>query len=146
MPQANEDPVLEQALRDLAWYERIMRRSRRWAAVTELTALATGAGAVVAAGIQAPAAVTASIAGTTLFVGGFRQLFHHAERHVQAAEAWSRLRLAIQRYTLVAEADRSDDNRQRLLEEVEAVADTELQSWATSRRLAQPPPGGQALP
>jgi len=145
VPQASEDPVLEQALKDLAWYERITRRSRRWVAVTELTALISGAGAVVAAGIQAPAVVTASIAGTTVFIGGFRQLFGHAERYVHAAEAWSRLRLAIQRYTVIAEADRSDENRRRLLEEVEAVANAELQSWAMNRRLAQPP-GGQALP
>ncbi|MFF9689311.1 SLATT domain-containing protein [Streptomyces sp. NPDC014623] len=145
MPQANEDPVLERALRDLAWYERITKRSRRWVAVTELTALATGAGAVVAAGIQAPAVITASIAGATVFVGGFRQVFGHAERYVQAAEAWSRLRLAVQRYTLAPEADRNEENLRRLLEEIEAVADAEVQSWVLSRRLAQPP-GGQALP
>ena len=145
MPPASVDPVLEHALRDLAWYERVTRRSRRWSAGTELTGLVTGAGTVVAAGMQAPAAITASLAGVALFIGGFRQVFNHAERHVQAAEAWSRLRLAVQRYTLTAEAERSADTRQRLLEEVEAVAQTELRSWAQSRRLAQPP-GGQALP
>jgi hypothetical protein len=145
VPPGSADLVLEQARRDLAWYERVTKRSRRWAAGTELTALVTGAGTVVAAGTQAPAAITASLAGVTLFVGGFRQVFGHAERYVQAAEAWSRLRLAIQRYTLIAEAERSDDTRQRLLEEVEAVAQTELRSWAQGRRLAQPP-GGQALP
>ncbi|MFC9943355.1 SLATT domain-containing protein [Streptomyces pratensis] len=146
MPQANGDPVREQALRDPAWDERVKRRSRRQAAVTELTGPATGAGAVVTTGVQAPAVITASITGAALFIGGFRQLFNHGERHVQAAEAWTRLRPAVQRYTLIAEADRSDDHRQRLLEELEAVANTDLQSWTLSRRLAQPPPGGQALP
>ncbi|MFV0127637.1 SLATT domain-containing protein [Streptomyces sp. HMX112] len=142
------DPLLAQAHADLAWYARIRDRARRWHWTVELTALLTGAGTVVAAGLQAPAAVTASVAGATVFIGGFRQVFNHSERHVLAAEAWSRLRLAVQRYTLVPEAERDEEARRRLLEEIEAVATTELQNWAAARRGTQPGPlpGAHPLP
>lgn len=140
LPAPVDDPLLDQALADLDWYARCRDRARRWHWVIELGALLTGAATVVVAGIQAPAAVTATLAGATVFIGGFRQVFGHAERHVLAAEAWSRLRLAIRRYRLVPEAQRDEAVRRRLLEEVETVATSELQSWAASRRGVQPGP------
>ncbi|MGP9016820.1 SLATT domain-containing protein [Streptomyces sp. BR1] len=146
-PAPVDDPLLDQALADLDWYARCRDRARRWHWSTELGALLIGAATVVAAGIQAPAAVTATLAGLTVFIGGFRQVFGHAERHVLASEAWSRLHLAVRRYRLVPEAQRDESVRRRLLEEVETVATTELQSWAASRRGVQPGPlTGSQLP
>lgn len=144
-PPADDDPLLAQALTDLAWYARSRDRARRWHWTTELSALITGAATVVAAGTRAPAIVTATVAGATVFIGGSRQVFGHSERHVVAAEAWSRLRLAIQRYRLIPEAERDADSRQRLLEEMESTANAELQDWATYRRAirTEPRPGGQ---
>ncbi|MFE0424813.1 SLATT domain-containing protein, partial [Streptomyces sp. NPDC058953] len=133
--------VLAYADEQLAWFARIRDRSRRMHWTVELTALFTGAAPVVAAGVQAPAAATASLAGAAVFVGGFRQVFNHNERYVLAAEAWTRLHLAVRRYGTVPEADRDEGARRRLLEEIEATAGTELQSWAAGRRGA-----GAALP
>lgn len=135
-----DDPVLEYARADLAWYARVRDRARRRRLVTELSALVVGAATVVAAGLQAAPAVTASLAGASVFIGGFRQLFNDTERHVLAAEAWSRLRTAIQRYQLVPEAERDETVRQLLLEQVESAAAVELQGWAADRR------GAGALP
>ncbi|MFE4875095.1 DUF4231 domain-containing protein [Streptomyces sp. NPDC056682] len=137
---ASDDPLLAHAHMDLAWYARTRDRARRWHRTVELSALLTGAGTVVAAGLQAPAAITAVMAGATVFIGGFRQVFNHLERYVLASEAWSRLRLAIQRYTLVPESERDEVTRGRLLDEIEAVAMTELRDWAASRRGTQPGP------
>ncbi|MFE2428966.1 SLATT domain-containing protein [Streptomyces sp. NPDC059373] len=134
MPPPGDDPLLAQALTDLSWYERSRDRARRWHWATELSALITGAATVVAAGTRAPAIVTASVAGATVFIGGARQVYGHTERHVVSAEAWLRLRLAIQRYQLIPEAERDADSRQRLLEEMEATATAELQDWAAYRR------------
>ncbi|MEV6671870.1 SLATT domain-containing protein [Streptomyces sp. NPDC051162] len=134
MSPAGEDRLLTQALADSAWYARTCVRARRFHWATELGALVTGAATVVAAGIGAPAAVTATVAGATVFIGGFRQVFNYTERYVLAAEAWTRLRLAIQRYQLVPEENRDDEVRQRLLDEVEATARDELQAWAAYRR------------
>ncbi|OAR23389.1 DUF4231 domain-containing protein [Streptomyces sp. ERV7] len=146
-PAPVEDPLLEQALADLDWYARARDRARRWHWVTELGALFTGAATVVAAGIQAPAATTATLAGLTVFIGGFRQVFNHAERHVLAAEAWSRLRLAIRRYRLIPEGERDEEPRRRLQEEMDDVATTELRDWAAGRRGLRPGPmPGGGLP
>lgn len=144
----SDDPLLADAFTDLAWYARTRDRARRWHRTVELSALLTGAGTVVAAGLQAPAAITAVMAGVTVFIGGFRQLFNHLERYVLAAEAWSRLRLAVQRYTLVPESERDDVTRARLLDEIEAVAMTELRDWAASSRGTSPGslPGGRTPP
>lgn len=62
----------------------------------------------------------------------------HPERYVLAAEAWSRLRLAGQRYTLVPEPERDEVTRGRLLDEIEAVAMTEVRDWAASHCGTQP--------
>jgi hypothetical protein len=132
----------------LAWYARTRDRARRWHWVTELSALLVGSATVVAAGVQAPAAVTATLAGTAVFIGGFRQVFKHVERYVLASEAWSRLRLTVERYRLLPDAERDAEARRCLLDQVEAVANAEVQNWAASRRGAQsgPVPGGQPLP
>ncbi|MEU5159269.1 DUF4231 domain-containing protein [Streptomyces sp. NPDC020875] len=140
-PGPDEAAVLAYAEEQLAWYARIRDRSRRFHWTVELTALLTGAATVVAAGIQAPAAITASVAGAAVFIGGFRQVFHHNERYVLAAEAWMRLHLAVRRYATVPEASRDDETRHRLLAEIEATATTELQNWAAVGRGA-----GGALP
>ncbi|MFE4373629.1 SLATT domain-containing protein [Streptomyces sp. NPDC056835] len=149
VPPAGSDSLLAYALTDLAWYARCRDRARRWHMTIELSALLTGATTVVAAGIQAPAAVTATVAGATVFIGGLRQVLNHAERYVLAAEAWSRLHQAVQRYRLTPEAERDEGSGQRLLEEIEAAATTELQNWAGHRRGMQPGPpvpGSQPLP
>ncbi|CAL9341481.1 hypothetical protein SUDANB171_00280 [Streptomyces sp. enrichment culture] len=137
-PGAGEDAVLEYALNELDWYARVRDRARVRHRGTELSALVTGAATVVAAGVQAPAAVTATLAGLTLFIGGFRQIFNDLERYVLAAEAWTRLRLATQRYRLLPEAERDEAARRLLLEQIETVATAELQGWAGAHRAAPP--------
>ncbi|MDJ0341895.1 SLATT domain-containing protein [Streptomyces sp. H10-C2] len=133
-PAATDDPVLAYALTDLAWYARTRDQARRWHWTTELSALLAGATTVIAAGIQAPPAVTATVAGLAVFIGGFRQVFNHTERYVLAAESWSRLRPAVERYRLLPEADRDADARRQLVEAVEAVSAAEIRSWAAHRR------------
>lgn len=133
----DDDPVLEYARAELDWYARVRDRARIRHRVTELSALVTGAVTVVAAGVQAPAAVTATTAGLTLFIGGFRQLFNDQERHILAAEAWVRLRLATQRYRLLPAPERDEAARRRLLERIESVATAELRGWAGAHRGAR---------
>ncbi|MGW7514472.1 DUF4231 domain-containing protein [Streptomyces sp. NPDC054796] len=134
------DPVLSYALEQLRWYARTRDRSRRWHWCVELGSLAMGAATVVAAGLRAPSLFTAAVAGAMVFIGGFRQVFHHTERYVIAAEAWQRLHTAVRRYQLLGEAGRDEAARQRLLEQVEEVSDTETRHWAAFRRGAPPAP------
>lgn len=133
-PPTSDDPVLAYALRDLGWYARTRDKARRWHWTVELGALLAGAATVVAAGIQAPAAVTATVAGVAVFIGGFRQVFNHTERYVLAAESWSRLRPAVERYLLLPEDARDAEARRGLVEAIEAVSAAEMQNWAVHRR------------
>lgn len=133
-PSADSDPVLAYALTELAWYERTRDHSRRVHWFTELAALAAGSTTVVAAGLQAPAAFTATTAGVTVFIGGFRQVFGHMERYVLASESWMRLHPEVERYRLIPEAERDAGARQRLVEQIESVADLQIRNWAATYR------------
>lgn len=133
----SDDPVLDYALRELDWYANTRNGARWWHHVIELGSLTTAAATVVSAGLQAPPAVTASIAGLIVFIGGVRQAFDHAERYVLASEAWSRLNPAVERYRLLPEAERNVEARERLLQRVEAVGESEIQNWGASRRRTQ---------
>ncbi|QEU86448.1 SLATT domain-containing protein [Streptomyces viridosporus T7A] len=144
------DPVLALAQGELAFYERVRNSSRRWYRLTELGALATASSTVVAAGLGAPAWLTALIAGGALFFTGFRQVFGHGPRYVLAAQSHEALRRAVNRYRLLPAADRDEGARQELLATVERVGDDELRQWVEQRTQTSPPlgppPGGPPLP
>ena len=108
--------------------------ARTWYRVTELGALATSSSTVVAAGLHAPAWLTALIAGGALFFTGFRQVFAHGPRYVLAAQSRETLRRAINRYLLLPESDRDARARQELLATLEQVGDDELRQWVEQRR------------
>ncbi|MER7974315.1 hypothetical protein ABTX35_35805, partial [Streptomyces sp. NPDC096080] len=61
--ETDPDPVLALARRDLAFYGRTRDSARRVHYVTELGAIAATSATVVAAGLHAPAWLTALIAG-----------------------------------------------------------------------------------
>ncbi|MEU9782634.1 SLATT domain-containing protein [Streptomyces phaeochromogenes] len=127
------DPVLALAQGDLAFYERTRDSARRWYRLSELGALATSSSTVVAAGLGAPAWLTALIAGGALFFTGFRQVFAHGPRYVLAAQSREVLRRAVNRYQLLPESDRDEGARQELLAAVERVGDEELRQWVEQR-------------
>lgn len=146
----SDDPVLDYALRELAWFEFTRRRSRLGHYGIEFGALVTSSVTVVAAGLQAPAGVTATIVGLAVFFGGLRQIFDQRGRYVLAAEAWGRLHPAIERYRLLSPGERDPDARSQLLERVEAVVDSEITSWSANLRqessvesLGEPPQSGR---
>jgi hypothetical protein len=128
------DPVLALAREELAFYEEVRDSARKWYRVTELGALATSSSTVVAAGLRAPAWLTALIAGGALFFTGFRQVFGHGPRYVLAAQSRESLRRAVNRYQLLPEADRDTRARQELLAAVEQVGDEELRQWVQQRQ------------
>ncbi|MFE2558315.1 SLATT domain-containing protein [Streptomyces sp. NPDC059352] len=130
----SDDLVLDYALRELEWFTFTRNRARLGHYATEFGALATGSVTVIAAGLHAPAVITATIAGMTVFIGGLRQAFDHGGRYVLAAEAWARLSPAVERYRLLSPSERTPEARERLLERIEAVMDFEIVHWGTSLR------------
>jgi hypothetical protein len=145
------DPVLALAREELAFYEEVRNSARKRHRVTELGALAASSSTVVAAGLHAPAWLTALIAGGALFFTGVRQVFAHGPRYVLAAQSRESLRRAINRYQLLPESDRDTRARQELLATVEQVGDEELRQWVEQRQGTTldgngPDSGSPALP
>lgn len=130
---AEPDPLLALARRDLAFYARASGRARRLHHATELGALLTTSVTVVAAGLHAPAWLTALIAGGAVFFTGMRQLYGAGSRWVLAAQARESLRRAIDRYLLLPESGRDAAAQQALQTVVEEVGASELRAWSEAQ-------------
>ncbi|MEU0596861.1 DUF4231 domain-containing protein [Streptomyces sp. NPDC006393] len=140
------DPLLALTRRELEFYARSCDRARRLHHVTELGALGTTSVTVVAAGLHAPAWLTALIAGGAVFFTGMRQLYSPGSRWVLAAQARETLRRALDRYLLLPEAERDAAARQALQSVLEEVGANELREWSQTRgqrpEPSLPAPGG----
>ncbi|MET8244971.1 DUF4231 domain-containing protein [Streptomyces sp. NPDC005202] len=134
------DPLLALARRELAFYARTCDRARRLHYVTELGALLTTSMTVVAAGLHAPAWLTALIAGGAVFFTGVRQLFSPGSRWVLAARARETLRRALDRYLLLPEPERDVAARQSLQTLIEEVGANELREWSEAQGRRPEPP------
>ncbi|MFF4503214.1 DUF4231 domain-containing protein [Streptomyces sp. NPDC001401] len=130
---AQPDPVLALARQDLAFYGRTRDRARRLHHATELGALASTSATVVAAGLHAPAWLTALIAGGAVFFTGMRQLYNPGSRWIVAAQSRETLRRAVDRYLLLAPTERDATARAALQAAIEEVGGNELREWAETQ-------------
>ncbi|WP_086730790.1 DUF4231 domain-containing protein [Streptomyces carpinensis] len=127
------DPLLALVRRELTFYARSCDRARTLHHVTELGALGTTSVTVVAAGLHAPAWLTALIAGGAVFFTGMRQLYSPGRRWVLAAQARETLRRALDRYLLLPEPERGAAARQALQRVLEEVGADELREWSQAQ-------------
>ncbi|MEU7057316.1 DUF4231 domain-containing protein [Streptomyces sp. NPDC046197] len=134
------DPLLALARRELAFYARSCDRARRLHHLTELGALGTTSVTVVAAGLHAPAWLTALVAGGAVFFTGMRQLFNPGSRWVLAAQSRETLRRALDRYFLLPEPERDATARQLLQTVIEEVGANELREWSQTQGRSPEPP------
>jgi hypothetical protein len=137
---AQPDPLLALTRRELEFYARSCDRARRLHHVTELGALGTTSVTVVAAGLHAPAWLTALIAGGAVFFTGMRQLYSPGSRWVLAARARETLRRALDRYLLLPESGRDAAARQALQRVLEEVGAEELREWSQAQGQRPEPP------
>jgi hypothetical protein len=94
----------------------------------------------VAAGLHAPAWLTALIAGSAVFFTGMRQLFSPGSRWVLAAQAREGLRRAIDRYLLLPQTDRDTEARAALHRAIDEVGTSELRGWTEVQGQRGEPP------
>ncbi|MEU9800876.1 DUF4231 domain-containing protein [Streptomyces sp. NPDC051000] len=138
------DPLLALAEQELAFYQSRGDTSRRAHRAIELGALTSASLTVMAAGLQAPAWVTTSVAAGALFCTGFRQVFAPGPRWVVAAQARESLRRAVNRYRLLPVAERNAEARAQLLAAIEEVGAEQVVQWAGQRHQTSaggtPPP------
>ncbi|MGV9246240.1 DUF4231 domain-containing protein [Streptomyces sp. NPDC003710] len=134
------DPVLALAQKDLVFYGRQRDRARREHYITEIGALVATSSTVVAAGLHAPAWLTALIAGSAVFFTGMRQLFNPAPRWVLASQSRETLRRSIDRYLLLPPAERDNAARAALHAAIEDVGANELREWSEAQHQRAAPP------
>ena len=134
------DPVLALAQRDLFFYGRTRDRSRRMHYATELGALVATSSTVVAAGLHAPAWLTALIAGGAVFFTGVRQLFNPGARWVVCGQSHETLRRAVDRYRLLPPEERDATARAALRATIEEVGANELREWSETQAQHIGPP------
>jgi len=130
---AEPDPVLALARQDLEFYGRTRDRARRMHYATELGALASTSATVVAAGLHAPAWLTALIAGGAVFFTGVRQLFNPGARWIACGQSHEALRRAVDRYLLLPSGKRDAAARAALQTAIEEVGSNELREWAETQ-------------
>ncbi|WP_431784786.1 DUF4231 domain-containing protein [Streptomyces chumphonensis] len=130
------DPLLALAESELAFYRRRGDASRRAHRAIELGALTSASATVVAAGLHAPAWVTAAVAGIALFCTGFRQVFAPGPRWVLATRSRESLRRAVNRYRLLPESERDAAARAQLLAAIEDIGVEQLGQWAGRQQRA----------
>jgi len=134
------DPLLALARKELTFYARQRDRARWEHYATEIGALVATSSTVVAAGLRAPAWLTALIAGSAVFFTGMRQLFNPGPRWVLTAQSRETLRRAVDRYLLLPQAERDAAARAALHAAIEDVGANELREWAEARRPQADPP------
>ncbi|MFJ5532814.1 DUF4231 domain-containing protein [Streptomyces sp. NPDC093261] len=137
---AQPDPLLALAQKDLAFYGRQRDRARREHYVTEIGALVATSSTVVAAGLHAPAWLTALIAGSAVFFTGMRQLFNPTPRWVLASQSRETLRRSVDRYLLLSPAERDTTARAALHAAIEEVGTNELREWSEAQHQRTAPP------
>ncbi len=135
-PWQATDPALAIAQQERDWYGRARDRARLAYRISEITLLLCTAGTTVAAGLRASSWLTASLAGISLVLIGLRRLFDWNEEWIAKTAVWSALRVAVDDYQLIPEAERDAACRRRLLDRVHEVVGTETGSWASRRREA----------
>ncbi|WP_232247352.1 DUF4231 domain-containing protein [Kitasatospora azatica] len=136
-----DDRALAFAQRQLAFYRKSRDTAKFQHKASELLALVSTAGTVVVSALDAPAAVTATLAALTLFLTGYRQLFTPNERWTRTSVAWLTLHHEIARYLQRRPAERDSD---ALLERTIEISQTESSEWIEARRAQQSP--GPAAP
>lgn len=134
------DPLLALARQDMDFYGRQRDRARREHYGTEIGALVATSSTVVAAGLHAPAWLTALIAGSAVFFTGMRQLFNPAPRWVLASQSRENLRRSVDRYLLLPQAERDAAARAALQAAIEDVGANELREWSETQRQGTAPP------
>ncbi|MDT0463676.1 SLATT domain-containing protein [Streptomyces gibsoniae] len=134
------DPLLALAQKDLGFYGRQRDRARLQHYVTEIGALLATSSTVVAAGLHAPAWLTALIAGSAVFFTGMRQLFNPAPRWVLASQSRETLRRSVDRYLLLPPSERDTTARAALHAAIEEVGTNELREWSEAQHQRTAPP------
>jgi hypothetical protein len=134
-PDATGDPALRFALDQLAYYEGARDRARVLYRTVEVLLLVVTAATTLAAALRAQPALTAGLAAVAVVLTGTRRTFDWQYSWISYADAWTRVRVLVNEYSLLPEQDQAA--RAELMRRVDDVALTETSGWAARRSQRQ---------
>jgi hypothetical protein len=124
-----DDQSLAEARYLLARYRRYLRNARWGDYAFDILSITGAASAAVLAGVEAPPWITVLVAGFSAATLIAQKLWNPGRRRVAAATACVRIEAAIRRYLALDVANRDQNARSRLAEELNGIAEADQQAW-----------------
>lgn len=139
-PNASDDPALTLAIGRCDWYAKASIRTARANVGSQVGLLLLGGATTAAAGVGAPALVTACLAASSFVLTGARGAFNWNRLMVARTVALRELQAAIALYQLTPEQQPTADTRRALVQRVNQIVADEQDTWASFHRQRDTPP------
>lgn len=135
-----DDPALALAINRRNWYAKASLRTARASVGSQVALLLLGGATTAAAGVGAPALVTACLAAGSFVLTGARGAFNWNRLMVARTVAARELQAAVALYQLTPEHQRTADARRELVQRVNQIVTDEQDTWASFHRQRDTPP------
>lgn len=137
-PEGGGGPAWERLEDQLGWYDRKSVACQRSYKRVKLAQLIVGAAVPVAAGIELPAAVTATLAAFVVVAEGAQQLYQWQTNWVLYRSTAETLKHEKYLYLAAAGPYSGDDRHRVLAERLEGLVSQEHAKWTESRQKDSP--------
>jgi hypothetical protein len=141
-PNASDDPALALAIKRCNWYAKASTRTAIANVGSQVGLLLLGGATTAAAGVGAPALVTACLAASTFVLTGARGAFNWNRLMVARTVALRELQAEIALYQLAPEQPPNAATRRALVERVNQIVTDEQDTWASFHRQPDTPSPG----
>ncbi len=138
VPDAGGGPAWERLEDQLGWYDRKSMLAQRAYKRVKLGQLVVGATVPVVAGLQVPAAVTATLAAMVVIAEGAQQLYQWQTNWVLYRSTAESLKHEKYLYLAAAGPYNTDDRHRVLAERLEGLVSQEHAKWTESRQQEKP--------
>jgi hypothetical protein len=130
----NGDSALEFAMRKREWYGTAAFRTNVANITSQVLLLVTGGATTVAAAVNAPVLVTASLAASAFVLTGARSVFDFNRLAVARTTAYRELEAATELYEIDRGEAPTNERQRSLVDQVNTILAEEQGAWARSRR------------
>ncbi|MGH3840263.1 MAG: DUF4231 domain-containing protein [Pseudonocardiaceae bacterium] len=138
VPDGGGGPAWERLEDQLGWYDRKSMLAQRAYKRVKLGQLVVGATVPVVAGLEVPAAVTATLAAMVVIAEGAQQLYQWQTNWVLYRSTAESLKHEKYLYLAAAGPYNTDDRHRVLAERLEGLVSQEHAKWTESRQQEKP--------
>lgn len=141
MPDGRAGPAWERLEDQLGWYDRKSAACQQAYKRVKLSQLILGAAVPVAAGVELPAVVTATLAAFVVAAEGVQQLYQWQTNWILYKSTAEALKHEKYLYLAAAGPYRGDDRYRVLAERLEGLVSQEHAKWIEARQKDNSPTG-----